>query len=138
MQRQFLLQGATLAFFAVAFGAFGAHTLGERLHMEARYLETWKTGVQYQMYHALALLILANAAERFPRAAAPLLARVGSLFTAGAIVFGGSLYALALTSLSPAGPAKWLGAVAPLGGLCFLLGWAFLFIAALQKPASDQ
>lgn len=112
--------GALSAFVAVACGAFGAHGLEKVL--EPRMLEVWKTGAQYQMYHALALigfgLWAANApsASTFP----------GWAFLIGTILFSGSLYALALSGV------KILGAITPLGGLSFLLGWILFAFAALR------
>ena len=104
---------AALCFFGVALGAFGAHALKRTL--EANHTtEVWKTAVLYHFIHALALLVLA-ALPTVSRAAA-------SLFVAGIVIFSGSLYLLALTNV------KWLGAITPLGGLCFLAGW-FCLIA---------
>jgi len=105
---------AGLCFLAVALGAFGAHAL--RSTIEARgMLESWKTAVLYHLIHAIALLVLAlhGPANR----------AAGWLFVAGIILFSGSLYGMALTG------ARWLGPVTPLGGLCFLAGWACLVIA---------
>lgn len=101
--------GAALMLIDVALGAFGAHALKNRLSPEM--LAVFETGVRYQAYHALALLLLA--ALRGPD-------RAGWCFLAGIVLFSGSLYALALTG------ARWLGAITPLGGLLFLAGWLFL------------
>ncbi len=109
--------GASFMFLAVGLGAFGAHALKTRL--EPDLLAAFEVGVRYQVYHALALLLLA--ALRGPNKAA-------WCFTAGIIVFSGSLYALALT-----GTRKW-GAVTPIGGLLFLAGWLILLF---QRPASS-
>jgi uncharacterized membrane protein YgdD (TMEM256/DUF423 family) len=117
MDRTFLALGALMAGLAVAAGAFGAHGLRNRLSPEM--LAVFETGVRYQMYHALGLLAVAWAATRWPGAAT-----AGWLFVAGIVVFSGSLYVLALSGV------KWLGAVTPLGGLCFLAGWAALAWAA--------
>ena len=104
--------GAVLAGLGVAAGAFGAHALRNRLTPEL--LAVFETGVRYQVYHALALLALGLALERWP--AAPF-AWAGWAFAGGIVLFAGSLYALALT-----GTRAW-GAVTPLGGLLLLLGW---------------
>ncbi|MBI4061621.1 MAG: DUF423 domain-containing protein [Elusimicrobia bacterium] len=98
--------GAGFMFLAVGLGAFGAHALKARLPPEL--LAVFETGVRYQVYHALALLLLA--ALRGPE-------KAGWCFAAGIVLFSGSLYLLALT-----GVRKW-GAVAPVGGLLFLIGW---------------
>lgn len=117
MDRTFALAGSLSAFLAVAAGAFGAHALRTRLAPDM--LAAFETGARYEMYHALALLIVAWAATRWP--GAPIRA-AGWLFVGGTVLFSGSLYLLALTG------ARWLGAVTPLGGLCFLGGWAALAI----------
>lgn len=101
--------GAALMLLDVALGAFGAHALKGRLSPEA--LAVFETGVRYQAYHALALLLLA--ALRGPD-------RAAWCFVGGIVLFSGSLYALALTGV------RWLGAVTPLGGLLFLAGWLLL------------
>lgn len=109
--------GAGFMFLAVGLGAFGAHALKQRL--EPDMLAVFETGVRYQVYHALALLLLA--ALRGPHKAA-------WCFTAGVVVFSGSLYALALT-----GVRKW-GAITPIGGLLFLAGW--LLVLFQRHPGS--
>ena len=106
--------GAVLCFLAVGLGAFGAH--GLRSTLEARgMLDTWNKAVFYQFVHAIALLVLALYAT-INRGACLLL-------LIGILLFSGSLYLLALTNL------RWLGAITPLGGLCFLVGWAWLVLA---------
>jgi uncharacterized membrane protein YgdD (TMEM256/DUF423 family) len=105
---------AALCFGAVALGAFGAHALKATLQSSGM-LEVWNKAVLYHFLHAIALVALAlNGAGN--RAAYFLLA-------AGIVLFSGSLYAMALTNI------RWLGAITPLGGLCFLAGWAWLIIA---------
>ncbi len=105
---------AALCFLAVALGAFGAH--GLRSTLESRgMVDVWNKAVFYQFIHAIALLVLALYGS-INRGA-------WWLLFAGIVLFSGSLYLLALTSL------RWLGAVTPLGGLCFLAGWAWLFFA---------
>ena len=89
----------------------------------------FETGARYQMYHALALVAAAWVVSRWP---GPLAVWAGWLFLAGTIVFSGSLYALALTGV------RWLGAITPLGGLCFLAGWLCLAIAAARAPLPDE
>jgi uncharacterized membrane protein YgdD (TMEM256/DUF423 family) len=123
MDRTFLLMGAVLGFLAVAFGAFGAHALKSRLTPEM--LGVFETGVRYQMYHTLALLIVAAAIGHI--GTARLLVMAGWFFFAGILLFSGSLYALALTGVGI------LGAVTPFGGLMFLIGWGCLaFFAAAR------
>jgi uncharacterized membrane protein YgdD (TMEM256/DUF423 family) len=116
MDRLFISLGAISAFLAVAAGAFGAHGLRDRL--SASLLETFQTGATYQMYHALALVGVGLLLGRFSVEGSPWLSAAGWLFVAGTVLFSGSLYALALTD------TRWLGAITPLGGVAFLLGWA--------------
>lgn len=116
MTRVFWILGCGLAGLAVAAGAFGAHALRARLTPEM--LVVWETAARYQMYHALALLGVAWAAERRP--AASLVGAAGWLFVAGIVLFSGSLYVLAWSGVS------WLGAITPLGGVAFLVGWGVL------------
>ena len=108
--------GAGLMFLAVGLGAFGAHALKSRL--EPDMLAAFEVGVRYQVYHALALLLLA--ALHGP-------AKAAWCFTVGVAFFSGSLYLLALT-----GVRKW-GAVTPIGGLLFLAGW---LIVLFQRHAA--
>lgn len=120
MDRLFFFLGSLLAGLSVALGAFGAHALRERL--EAGLLANFETGARYQMYHALALLVVAWAITRWPNLNLPVIA--GWCFVAGIVLFSGSLYVLSLTG------QRWLGAVTPLGGVAFLAGWMCLAFAA--------
>jgi len=115
MDRTFAALGAVSALAAVAAGAFGAHAL--RAHLAPDQLAAFETGARYQMYHALALLLVAWAVTRWP---APPVRAAGWLFVAGTVLFSGSLYVLALTG------ARAFGAVTPAGGVCLLAGWASL------------
>lgn len=121
MERTFFGLGALLALVGVALGAFGAH--GLRGTLSPADLATFETGVRYQIYHALGLLAVAGAAVRWT---SPAVTAAGWLFVAGVVLFSGSLYILVLT-----GQRGW-GAVTPLGGLCFLVGWAALAWGALR------
>ena len=121
--RPFTIAGAVFGFLAVALGAFGAHALRSRLSPEM--LAVFETGVRYQMYHAFAVLIVAAAIGHMGRA--NLLVISGWSFVLGVILFSGSLYALALSGIST------LGAITPLGGLLFLIGWACLALFAIAK-----
>jgi uncharacterized membrane protein YgdD (TMEM256/DUF423 family) len=121
MERTFFIIGSILAGLAVATGAFGAHGLQKMVTPER--LDTWDKAVRYQMYHALALLIMAWAITHWPEQA-KLLATGSWLFLTGAVLFSGSLYILVLSGLT------WLGAITPLGGVAFLAGWLCLLIAA--------
>jgi uncharacterized membrane protein YgdD (TMEM256/DUF423 family) len=123
MDRTFLLIGAVLGFLGVAAGAFGAHALRSRLAPEM--LAVFETGVRYHMYHTLALLIVAAAVGQMGKA--HLLVISGWSFVAGIVLFSGSLYALALTGVGI------LGAITPLGGVLFLVGWTSLAVFAIAK-----
>ena len=119
MQRTFFLIGAVAGGLGVALGAFGAHALRGRLTEQM--LSVFETGVRYHMYHALALLLVASVADRL---GGRLLNAAGWSFTAGIVLFSGSLYVLAATGVTT------LGAITPLGGLAFLIGWFCLAAAA--------
>lgn len=110
-----LLLGAILGFFAVLFGAFGAHGLRARISPEM--LSVWKTATEYHFYHALALLLVGILAREL-RAGG--LDTASTLFFAGVLLFSGSLYLMAITGI------RWLGAITPIGGLLLLAGWACL------------
>lgn len=122
MDRTFLALGAVSAAISVAAGAFGAHALKTRLTPEL--LAAFETGARYQMFHALGLLAIGLAAERFQ---GPLLGWAGWLLVGGTVLFSFSLYALALTGV------RGLGAVTPFGGVAFLAGWLALAVAVLRR-----
>ncbi len=113
--------GALLAGVAVALGAFGAHALRARL--EPRDLEIFETAVRYQMYHALALLAVGWLISR----EAPGAGAAAWSFIVGMALFSGSLYLMVATG------QRWLGAVTPLGGVAFLVGWLLLARAAWRS-----
>jgi uncharacterized membrane protein YgdD (TMEM256/DUF423 family) len=121
MERLFVVLGSLSGCLAVGLGAFAAHGLRARVSAES--LATFEVGARYHMYHALALLAVAWASTRWPGSAT---LWSGWLFVVGTVLFSGSLYLLSTT-----GP-RWLGAITPLGGVAFLLGWVALAIAALR------
>jgi uncharacterized membrane protein YgdD (TMEM256/DUF423 family) len=127
MPSTFMLAGALAGFVGVAFGAFGAHALRGRLSPEM--LAVFETGVRYQMYHALALMLTAaimmSGRDVVHGARGRALTVAGWSFIAGMVLFSGSLYLLAVTGITV------LGAITPIGGVAFLLGWACLAIAML-------
>lgn len=114
-EQVFAILGALSGFIGVAAGAFGAHGLRQRLSAEM--LGVFETAARYQMYHALALMAVAWAATRWPGGGIHL---AGWSFVVGTLLFSGSLYVLSLTDI------RWLGAITPLGGAAFLLGWLSL------------
>jgi uncharacterized membrane protein YgdD (TMEM256/DUF423 family) len=121
MTRIFLAIAPILAGTSVAAGAFASHALKDQL--TARALEIFETGAKYQMYHALALLLVALLLSRAETSQIPLIA-AGSTLIFGTVIFSGSLYALSLTGM------KWLGAITPLGGAALIVGWGCLTVAA--------
>lgn len=120
--KAFVVIGAVFAALGVAAGAFGAHALAARLTPER--LATWETAARYHLYHATALVLLGAISTRWP---APLLSAAGWLFTAGIVIFGGTVYALAL------GGPRWLGAITPIGGAAFIAGWLVLAVAVARS-----
>jgi uncharacterized membrane protein YgdD (TMEM256/DUF423 family) len=123
--RLWIFLGCVFALIGVACGAFGAHALRDSL--APRMLEVWRTAVTYQLVHALALFAVAFVASRYETVATNI---AGALLAAGILLFSGSLYLLATTGM------RWLGPITPLGGLCFLAGWAVLAYAAISgNPA---
>lgn len=120
MTRFFVAAGALAAGIGVALGAFGAHGLEGRVSADR--LATFETGVKYQIYHALALLFVAWANAQ---GWGPSLHWAGYCFLGGIVIFSGSLYVLVLTDTG------WLGAITPLGGVAFIVGWGLLAWAAL-------
>lgn len=121
MDRLWIALGAGYGFVAVVLGAFGAHALKARLAPEL--LAVWRTGVEYQMYHALALLLVGLLARQ---GASTTLNAGGACFALGIVLFSGSLYALALSGV------RLLGAITPLGGVLFLAGWLCVLVTALK------
>ncbi|MCC5636476.1 DUF423 domain-containing protein [Nostoc sp. CHAB 5844] len=121
MTQIFLSVAAVLGGLSVAAGAFASHAL--RDHLSERSLSIFETGARYQMYHALALLVVALLISRLESPPTTLIAS-GWLFIIGIAIFSGSLYALSLTGV------KYLGAITPLGGAAFVAGWGALAIAA--------
>ncbi|UAC47972.1 DUF423 domain-containing protein [Bacillus aquiflavi] len=118
----FIIFGAVNAFLAVALGAFGAHGLEGKI--EPKYLETWKTGVNYQMFHAVGLLVIGVIAGKLP--VSSLISSSGWIMLLGIILFSGSLYVLSVTKITV------LGAITPFGGVAFLIAWVLLMIAAVK------
>jgi len=127
MSKVIIMLAGINGFLAVSLGAFAAHGLRERLTPEL--LNTFQTGVQYHMYHALAMFGIGVMMMNFP--ATNLLRISAYLMLAGIVLFSGSLYLLSITGI------RWLGAITPLGGVCFLAAWALLvwFASKQQFPS---
>jgi uncharacterized membrane protein YgdD (TMEM256/DUF423 family) len=120
--KAFIIIGAINAFIAVALGAFGAHGLADKL--EPKYLDIWKTGVTYQMFHATGILVIGLLLSKVTTS--PQFTWAGWLMVLGIILFSGSLYVLSLTKIGI------LGAITPLGGVCFLAAWVLIIIGAAK------
>ncbi len=125
--RALIVCGALLGLLGVVGGTFAAHVLPKYLDEHA--MHTFEVGVRYQMYHALAAICAAWIGTRWPGRLATL---AGWLFVAGVILFSGSLYVLVTTG------AKWLGAVAPLGGSALIIGWLMLLLAPFAPTRSSD
>jgi uncharacterized membrane protein YgdD (TMEM256/DUF423 family) len=121
MTQLYRLLGSILAFSAVLLGAFGAHALKETLSAYDS-IQTWETAVRYQMWHAIALILLSMISLTQPTPK-----MIGPCFTIGTLLFSGSLYGLALD-----GP-KWLGPITPLGGLSLMVGWLLLAYSCFKN-----
>jgi uncharacterized membrane protein YgdD (TMEM256/DUF423 family) len=121
MTQLYRLLGSILAFSAVLLGAFGAHALKETLSAYDS-VQTWETAVRYQMWHAIALILLSMISLTQPTPK-----MIGPCFTIGTLLFSGSLYGLALD-----GP-KWLGPITPLGGLALMIGWLLLAYSCFKN-----
>ena len=126
MSKLVIMLAGINGFLAVSLGAFAAHALRDRLSPEL--LNTFQTGVQYHMYHALALFGIGLMMINFP--ASSILRTSAYLMLAGLVFFSGSLYLLSITGI------RWLGAITPIGGVFFLVAWALIvwFAAKQQFP----
>ena len=128
MHKRFLLTGAALGALAVVLGAFGAHELKKIVPPDT--VTTFQTGVQYQMYHAIALLAVAIIFERYPN---KLIKWSGTCFIAGIILFSGSLYIITALKATETVGLKGIGIITPFGGLFFIAGWLLLFAGIIKK-----
>ena len=128
MQKIFLVIGTVLSGLAVLLGAFGAH--GLRKIVEPENLAVYQTGVQYQMYHALALILVALLSERIFN---NFISYAGYLFVAGIVLFSGSLYLIVSFHAMNKPVSTAVGVITPIGGLLFILGWISLLAGVLRK-----
>ncbi|HVF82093.1 MAG TPA: DUF423 domain-containing protein [Flavisolibacter sp.] len=128
MQKIYLVIGILLSGLAVALGAFGAH--GLKKVVSAENVAIYQTGVQYQMYHAIALILVGILSDRIYNS---FVTYSGVLFVAGIILFSGSLYLIvSLYSMNKTVPTA-VGILTPVGGLFFILGWVCLLVGILKK-----
>lgn len=129
MHKLFLSIASVTGALAVVIGAFGAHALKAKLSPEQ--LQVFETGVKYQFYHTFAILTVGVLLNIYQNSSS--LTYSGWAFLAGIILFSGSLYLLSCKGLLGIESWKWLGPVTPLGGLCFITGWALMLISILKK-----
>jgi uncharacterized membrane protein YgdD (TMEM256/DUF423 family) len=127
MHKGFLRTGAILGALAVALGALGAHRLKKLVSAET--VATFETGVRYQYYHVIALLIIAVVFEKFP---AKWMKIAGYCFITGIVLFSGSLYLITALKAKATVGLSGIGIITPIGGLFFVAGWLFMFWAVLQ------
>lgn len=127
MHKLYLTLGSIIAGLGVVLGAFGAHKLKE---IAPDSVPTFQTGVQYQMYHAFALLIVGILFEKFPIKS---MTWAGLCFLIGIILFSGSLYALSLLKATGKVGLGGLGIITPIGGLFFIIGWVSFVMALFKK-----
>jgi uncharacterized membrane protein YgdD (TMEM256/DUF423 family) len=128
MHKTFLSLAALLGGIAVALGAFGAHGLKRIVSPDV--VSVFQTGVQYQMYHTLALLVIAIVYERLPN---KWIKWAGYLFSCGILFFSGSLYIITALRAEERSIPSLIGFITPMGGLLFILGWLSFFIGLLKK-----
>lgn len=128
MHKGFIKTAAILGALSIAIGAFAAHQLRGSISDNA--LEIFETSVKYQFYHVFALLAVGIIYREFPN---NLLKWSGRLFIAGIILFSGSLYILTWIIAVGMSGYNWVGIFTPFGGLCFILGWIFLFLGCNNK-----
>ena len=133
MKINFIKIAAIMAMFAVIFGAFGAHSLQDKISLES--IKTFETGVRYQFYHSFAILFvgLHSQVQNFKKT--KYLDYAGWCFVLGILLFSGSLYLLACRGWLGLETWSFLGPLTPIGGLFFILGWGFLFF---HKPSLEQ
>ncbi len=122
MKNFYFAVGAAFSLLSVLLGAFGAHTLKDKLSKEM--LDIFEVAVRYQMYHGIGLIVVAWA---FSQWESDYISAAGWCFIVGILIFSGSLYILSLTGL------RWFGAITPIGGIAFIAGWGCLIIAAFRQ-----
>ncbi len=128
MHKGFIKSAAVLGLLSVALGAFAAHALKEKISDYA--VNIFETGVRYQFYHVFALIAVGIIYKDFSNR---FLKWSGIFFIIGIILFSGSLYMLTYIKGAVLPGYSWVGAITPIGGLAFILGWIFLFIGCFNK-----
>lgn len=133
MSKRFIQYAAILGALSVALGAFGAHALKQIVEADA--VATFETGVRYQFYHTFALLAIGILYRRMP---GKVMEWAGIFFISGIVLFSGSLYLLTYLNATETVGLKGVGAITPLGGLCFIAGWICLLIQSLKPSMHHQ
>jgi uncharacterized membrane protein YgdD (TMEM256/DUF423 family) len=129
MHKNFLMAGAIFGGLGVAAGAFGAHGL-QRITSDEKIIHGFQTAVQYQIYHALALLFTALILDKMPHR---FIRWAGNCFIIGTVLFSGSLYLLTLFKIEGSGLIKVAGPITPIGGVFFILGWVMLLVGIIAR-----
>jgi uncharacterized membrane protein YgdD (TMEM256/DUF423 family) len=132
MHKKFLFAAAILGAFSVMLGAFATHQLKQLLAPDV--LQIFETAVKYQMYHVFALLFAGLLYKEFP---VKMLLWSGNLFITGIVLFSGSLYALCIIKHLNF-DALWIGAITPLGGLCFIMGWLLMALGVVNHNQNSM
>ncbi len=127
MQKIFLTYGSIFGILGVILGAMGAHALKSQLSSEQ--LVSYETGVKFQMYHAIALILIALLIDKLDNKS---LRYSGYFFIAGVFLFSGSVYLLSLKNVLGIENWTFLGPISPFGGVCFIIGWIFILLAAIK------
>lgn len=133
MSKRFIQYAALLGALSVALGAFGAHALKQ--FVDPAGIATFETGVRYQFYHTFALLSVGFLYRRMP---GKLMEWAGIFFISGIVLFSGSLYVLTFVNATETVGLKGIGAITPLGGVCFIAGWLCLFVQSLKSSGSGS
>jgi uncharacterized membrane protein YgdD (TMEM256/DUF423 family) len=134
LQKQMIQTGAGLAALSIALGAFGAHSLKALISEKA--LDTFETGVRYQFYHAISIVVIGGMLRRLDEKTAK---RIWQLFLLGIFLFSLSLYILSSSSIFTQNTegVLWIGGITPFGGLCFIAGWVLLAIKGYKLNNDD-
>jgi uncharacterized membrane protein YgdD (TMEM256/DUF423 family) len=127
MNKRIIIAASIFGMIAVILGAFGAHTLKDRLSSSD--LEVWKTAVDYQFYHTFALLFLST----FSRKNSRIINLSAWFFTIGIFLFSGSLYLISTKEILNFSQVSIIGPITPIGGLFFIMGWISLLIGTLKN-----
>ena len=133
MHKSFIKTAAMLSALSVAIGAFAAHSLKQKLSADA--LNIFETGVRYQFYHSFALLSIGILYKEFPHKFSKW---SGYFFIAGIVLFSGSLYFLTYFKAIESPAYNWIGAITPIGGLCFIAGWLLLFLGCWKTTNAES